>query len=66
MAIDLVISGLQDPVRFRVESKARIFSQSEKFWVLMLFSCLLNASWTLMCMRTDFGNLKNDPCGLNV
>jgi len=33
IAIDLVINGLQDPVRFCIETKARIFSQNEKFWV---------------------------------
>ena len=33
IAVDLVINGLQDPVRFCIETKARIFSQNEKFWV---------------------------------
>jgi hypothetical protein len=33
VAIDLVINGLQDPVRFCIETKARIYSQNEKFWV---------------------------------
>ncbi|CAF0799546.1 unnamed protein product [Brachionus calyciflorus] len=33
IAVDLVITGLQDPVRFCLETKSRIFSQSEKFWV---------------------------------
>lgn len=33
IAVDLVINGLQDPVRFCIETKARIFGQNEKFWV---------------------------------
>ena len=33
VAVDLVINGLQDPVRFCIETKARIFGSSEKFWV---------------------------------
>ncbi len=33
VAVDLVINGLQDPVRFCIETKARVYSQNEKFWV---------------------------------
>jgi hypothetical protein len=33
IAVDLVLNGLQDPVRFCIETKARIYSQNEKFWV---------------------------------
>jgi hypothetical protein len=33
IAIDLVLNGLQDPVRFCIETKVRIYSQTEKFWV---------------------------------
>lgn len=33
VAVDLVINGLADPVRFCIETKARIYSQNEKFWV---------------------------------
>ena len=33
IAVDLVISGLQDPVRFCIETKARIYPQNEKFWM---------------------------------
>jgi hypothetical protein len=33
IAIDLVLNGLQDPVRFCIETKVRIFAQNEKFWV---------------------------------
>ena len=33
IAVDLVINGLQDPVRFCIETKARIFPQNDKFWV---------------------------------
>ena len=33
IAVDLVIDGLQDPVRFCIETKARIYAQNEKFWV---------------------------------
>jgi Rab GTPase-activating protein 1 len=33
IAVDLVLNGLQDPVRFCIETKARVYPQSEKFWV---------------------------------
>ncbi|XP_038046522.1 rab GTPase-activating protein 1-like isoform X2 [Patiria miniata] len=32
IAVDLVITGIQEPVRFVVETKVRIFPSSEKFW----------------------------------
>ena len=33
IALDLVIDTIQEPIRFCIETKARIFSQTEKFWV---------------------------------
>ena len=33
VALDLVIDTIQEPVRFCIETKARIYSQTEKFWV---------------------------------
>ncbi|ESO96116.1 hypothetical protein LOTGIDRAFT_116192 [Lottia gigantea] len=32
VAVDLVIYGIQEPVRFAIETKAKIYSQSERFW----------------------------------
>ncbi|XP_022084220.1 rab GTPase-activating protein 1-like isoform X2 [Acanthaster planci] len=32
IAVDLVITGIQEPVRFVVETKVRIFPSTEKFW----------------------------------
>ena len=32
IAVDLVIEGIQEPVRFLIETKAKIFPQSERFW----------------------------------
>ncbi|XP_014674298.1 PREDICTED: rab GTPase-activating protein 1-like [Priapulus caudatus] len=32
VAVDLVIVGIQEPVRFIVETKAKIFPQNERFW----------------------------------
>ncbi|CAI9717837.1 rab GTPase-activating protein 1-like isoform X1 [Octopus vulgaris] len=32
IAVDLVISGIQEPVRFAIETKAKIFPQTERFW----------------------------------
>lgn len=32
VAIDLVIHGIQEPVRFAMETKAMIFPQTERFW----------------------------------
>ncbi|KAK3087405.1 hypothetical protein FSP39_005477 [Pinctada imbricata] len=34
VAVDLVIYGIQEPVRFSVETKAKIFPQNERFWSL--------------------------------
>lgn len=33
IALDLVIDTIQEPIRFCIETKARIYSQTEKFWV---------------------------------
>jgi hypothetical protein len=35
VAIDLVIIGIQEPVRFAIETKAKIFPQTERFWYFM-------------------------------
>ena len=32
IAVDLVIVGIQEPVRFLIEAKAKIFPQHERFW----------------------------------
>lgn len=32
VAIDLVIKGIQEPVRFVLDTKVRIFPQNERFW----------------------------------
>uniref|UniRef100_A0ABM0MLF5 Rab GTPase-activating protein 1-like n=1 Tax=Saccoglossus kowalevskii TaxID=10224 RepID=A0ABM0MLF5_SACKO len=32
VAVDLVIAGIQEPVRFRIETKVRIFPPTERFW----------------------------------
>lgn len=32
VAVDLVIVGIQEPVRFVVETKAKIFPHNERFW----------------------------------
>ena len=34
VAVDLVVYGIQEPVRFSMESKAKIFPQNERFWSL--------------------------------
>lgn len=32
VAVDLVICGIQEPVRFGIETKAKIFPHNERFW----------------------------------
>ena len=32
IAIDLVIEGIQEPVRFLIETKAKIYPINERFW----------------------------------
>ena len=32
IAVDLVIVGIQEPVRFLIETKAKIFPTNERFW----------------------------------
>lgn len=32
VAVDLVIEGIQEPVRFLVETRAKIFPTGERFW----------------------------------
>lgn len=32
VAIDLVITGIREPVRFQIETPVRIYSQCERFW----------------------------------
>lgn len=34
VAVDLVLFGIQEPVRFILETKAKIFPSSERFWYL--------------------------------
>lgn len=32
IAVDMVIEGIQEPVRFMIETRAKIFPSNERFW----------------------------------
>jgi hypothetical protein len=32
VAVDLVLAGIQEPVRFIIETRAKIYPPSERFW----------------------------------
>lgn len=34
IAVDLVIRGIREPVRFVIETSAKVFPQNERFWYL--------------------------------
>lgn len=40
VAVDLVLFGIQEPVRFILETKAKIYPSSEKFWNLSRKGCM--------------------------
>ncbi|KAI1709246.1 rab-GTPase-TBC domain-containing protein [Ditylenchus destructor] len=34
IAVDMILSGIDEPIRFNIEGKARIFQQFERFWYI--------------------------------
>ena len=34
VAVDLVFSGIREPVRFTMETKARIYPKNERFYII--------------------------------
>lgn len=34
IAVDLVIKGIQEPIRFALETKSKVYPSSERFWLL--------------------------------
>ena len=58
VAIDLVIHGIQEPVRFAIETKAKVFAQTERFWYFtrkphteMFHVKLKQVSWMLISLN---------------
>ena len=63
VAVDLVIRGIQEPVRFQIETAVRIFGQSERnFWyfqkrslVQQFFLNLKEVNGTITCLLANVG-----------
>lgn len=54
VAADLVISGIQEPVRFVIETKAKIFPPTERFWYFSKRT--LYENFYLRVKETESGN----------
>lgn len=47
VAVDLVINGIQEPVRFLIETPIKVFPQTERFWQFTRRPLLQQFSLTL-------------------
>lgn len=55
IAVDLVIRGIQEPVRFQIETPVRVFGQHDRFWYFQKRTMV----------QQFFLNLKEVSCKLN-
>lgn len=58
VAMDLVLRGITEPVRFLLETPVKVFSQSERFWYLAKRSHVQQFFLNLKETKTDFGDLQ--------
>ncbi|XP_054717998.1 rab GTPase-activating protein 1-like [Uloborus diversus] len=56
IAADLVIAGIQEPVRFVIETKAKIFPPTERFWYFSKKTLLENFYLRVKEMELDSGD----------
>lgn len=66
VAMDLVLRGITEPVRFLLETPVKVFSQSERFWYLAKRSHVQQFFLNLKETKTDFGDLQYEVINMDT